>query len=760
MMTTGDGTVSPTTGDGTPTTMTVDGTPMTTPGMATPPGGTVPPATTGPDGPAPVDMPGGPTPATEDPVWINARGRVEAARNAFGIQGDWYAFADGVTSNASGNPYRDGKYCVTGEADGMSGNWGVGIGLDLNGSGGQKLPYAFEGKVSGFRIQMSGELPAEARVHFVVDTALDVNPFVPVTLGDQVYSIGDAQVPFSWGVDNAGQRVDGGVLYAIQVLAPGDSAAGPIDLCIEDFEPVYDEADSATGVEGTTYINSDGFVTRASNDYGVEGPFYVISDGASTTQSGVPFRDGKYCVSGTFSGAEADWGAGIAWDLNHPPGMDKAAFDPSSVAGFKVALSGTTPGNVRIQFIVNEPQAGNQPFLVGQMNTEAMYPVAWAQVPTSWEVEDAGLEIASSVYTLQVYLEGTEPGDFDVCIDDIAPLSAADMVYAAEPALAGYSGFRTVDDAVLAAEYATWKRRHFQDCGDGTACVPRDEGDCISEGIGYGMLLTVGNDDQAAFDKLWAYYQKHKNANGVMNWQTDACGGVIGNGSATDGELDAAMALLQAGCKWGGSYEADARALIGAIATSEVARNCSTGTVLKPGDGFGGCSETNPSYVAPGYFKVFGAVTGDAVWTELVDSGYELLAGNQSRKGGVFSDWSSDNGGTSSGNHSDDFGPDASRVPWRLATDYVWSGETRAVPLLQAFADYVEAQGGPARAFTTNSNYRGGSAFSGIHSDAATAQEYTDAWLMTSVDDASYFPGTLRPIYLMLAANRFPKDCN
>jgi endo-1,4-beta-D-glucanase Y len=206
-------------------------------------------------------------------------------------------------------------------------------------------------------------------------------------------------------------------------------------------------------------------------------------------------------------------------------------------------------------------------------------------------------------------------------------------------------------------------------------------------------------------------------------------------------------------------YEADARALLQAIKGSAIDTSCGR-TVLKPGDTFGGCSETNPSYVAPAYYEEFQKLDGDAVWTALRDDGYTLLAGNQQRKGGIFSDWSNQDGGTSTGSHSDDFGPDASRVPWRVATDYVWNGEARAVAILDTFRSYVDAQGGPARSFTPNSNFRGGSAFSAIAGDASTAQEYAEAWLLSSVDDNTYFPGTLRPLYMLLAANVFAKGCD
>lgn len=761
-----DGTVTTVASDGTTTTVAPDGTTTTVT-----PDGTI--TTIGPDGtvtttPPSASAPGEPAPTTPDPsdpgadaaVWINSRGRVDASGNGFGIQGDWYAFGDGVTTTQSGNPWRDGMYCVTGEADGDSANWGAGIGFDLNGSGGVKQPYAYEGKLTGFRIKFTGQVPAEPRLHFVVDPDLGVNPFIPVTMGQTVvYDVADAQVPFSWGVDNAGQRVEG-ELYAVQVLAPGDSEAGPIDLCIEEFEPIYDEGAAGPGVEGTTYINSDGYVTPDSNSFGLTGPIYVISDGVSTAQSGVPFSDGRYCVAGEFDGSEANWGAGIAFDLSKPPGGELAPFDPAAggVAAFRVGLSGSTPGKVRIQYVVNDPPQGDQPFLLAQMNTTAMYPIDWAQVPSSWDVSNAGTGVGSSIYTMQVYIEGDVPGPFEVCVEALAPLAAEEMSYGAGPAADGYNGFRTIDPGILAQEYELWKGRHFLDCGDGSACIPRDEGDCISEGVAYGLLLAVGNDDQDAFDKLWSYFAKHKNGAGMMKWQTNACGAATAEGSATDGDLDAAMALIQAGCRWGGNYAAEATTLLGAIANNAVA-SCSTGAVLKPGDNFGGCNETDPSYITPAYYRVFQRLTGNSVWNDLLESGYGLLAANQQRKGGLWSDWSNETGGVSAGNHSDDFGPDASRVPWRLATDYAWFGEERAASLLDTFRSTVERNGGPAWNFTPNSNYRGGTAFSAIHTDAATAHEYTDAWLQTSVDDETYFPGTLRPLYMLLGANQFPAGC-
>src|SRR5690606_25680866 len=158
-------------------------------------------------------------------------------------------------------------------------------------------------------------------------------------------------------------------------------------------------------------------------------------------------------VAGEFSGASDDWGAGIAFDLNKAAGGDKEPYaHQGSVEGFRIGLSGTTPVGARIQFIVNEPQEGDQPFLAAVLNATMGYRIDWAQVPTSWDVENAGQEVGDSIYTLQVYLEGDEPGPFEVCVEEFVPVTASELTVSAEPALDGYNGARTVDAGILSRE--------------------------------------------------------------------------------------------------------------------------------------------------------------------------------------------------------------------------------------------------------------------------------------------------------------------
>jgi hypothetical protein len=65
-----------------------------------------------------------------------------------------------------------------------------------------------------------------------------------------------------------------------------------------------------------------------------------------------------------------------------------------------------------------------------------------------------------------------------------------------------------------------------------------------------------------------------------------------------------AFALVMADKQWGG-YSGDANALIGAILASEVDGSNN----LRPDDS-GSTQDSNPSYFAPAYYKVFAAYTG------------------------------------------------------------------------------------------------------------------------------------------------------
>jgi len=322
-------------------------------------------------------------------------------------------------------------------------------------------------------------------------------------------------------------------------------------------------------------------------------------------------------------------------------------------------------------------------------------------------------------------------------------------------------------DATLASAYQTWKAAFYRDdCGGGVASVKKSSNETVSEGIGYGMLITANLGTQADFDGLNQFYQNaSKTESGLMYWQCAGCGNCGGGASASDGDLDVAMALLQADQRWGG-YSSAALAVIQNLRKAIIVETCGSLTIMKPGE-WGGCSDAgskfiNPSYFSPGYYRAFAKAdpSGAATWNALIDSTYTVLASSKdSHHNGnlMWPDGQSWNGTAFSG--STGFagnGYDACRVPWRLAIDYAWTGEARAQTLLSWASGQIDASSMAAMSTDQNSAFFGALALTGTAVSQEKADAYYSTWTTANLDDAPYYQGTLKLIYLMQAAGQFP----
>ena len=96
---------------------------------------------------------------------------------------------------------------------------------------------------------------------------------------------------------------------------------------------------------------------------------------------------------------------------------------------------------------------------------------------------------------------------------------------------------------------------------------------------------------QDHFDKLYAYYKKWSNGNGLMNWKIQGFESINSYNAATDADLDVALALCLAAKQWGNSseyvYAEEAEKLLKAIYEKEVGTHTVDGKDLKvfnPGD--------------------------------------------------------------------------------------------------------------------------------------------------------------------------------
>jgi endo-1,4-beta-D-glucanase Y len=327
--------------------------------------------------------------------------------------------------------------------------------------------------------------------------------------------------------------------------------------------------------------------------------------------------------------------------------------------------------------------------------------------------------------------------------------------------------------------YATWKNNFVEQCSNGRYRVKFDDrSQTVSEGIGYGMLLSAYMGDKTLFDGFWLYYKANVNGNGVMNWKINGCFEAVGQNGATDAELDVAFALIVADYQWASTetinYRKDAGILIAAIKNHEVEANT---FVLKPGDSFGGSLITNPSYFAPAYYRAFGNFTNDtSFWNSVAAKAYTVINNNLSKNNAVYglvSDWcmaSGDYSNQASGyaNQGKAYTYDAARIPWRIAIDYLWYGTADAKIYAKKASDFVrESLGGTANikdGYNQDGSLKGqwhNATFVGAFACAAMGgdnQAHLDASyidLKNLNEPNSYFNHTLKTLYLLALTGNF-----
>jgi endo-1,4-beta-D-glucanase Y len=283
------------------------------------------------------------------------------------------------------------------------------------------------------------------------------------------------------------------------------------------------------------------------------------------------------------------------------------------------------------------------------------------------------------------------------------PLNGASFPFPQNRQLSGCVYPTGYDNNDVMAAYTQWKTDLLTSNGaGGFQRVQRTSTDgvspstplnsTVSEGIGYGMLITVYMGDPAShtiFDNLWKYEQLHLDGNGLMNWSIDASGAVsaqgsstLGAGGATDADEDMAFALVMADKQWGSSgalnYASLATAQITAIWNHEVYNSNLAG----PGDSWGPTNlfqDINISYFAPAYYRVFKALDGGHAWEAVTQTVFDTidlaLTGNGNATNGLVPAWC---GTTGTSCVSSQAGPfnyqyDSCRTPFRLGIDWCWN---------------------------------------------------------------------------------------
>ncbi len=365
-----------------------------------------------------------------------------------------------------------------------------------------------------------------------------------------------------------------------------------------------------------------------------------------------------------------------------------------------------------------------------------------------------------------------------------------------------------MDDSVRSF-YNQWKARYLVGgCGanqyyvffnyEGGATPP--DAICVSEGQGYGMLITAymaGYDDSAKiyFDGLYNYYRAHPSDvnNRLMAWRqrTGCVSGTDERNSATDGDLDIAYALLLADKQWGRNgiinYKQEALLLMNAIMQDEINQNLFS---VKLGD-WSNTSEptffnsTRSSDFMLNHFKVFAEVTGNTNWNTVADNCYNYINAmqtNYSTTTGLIPDFIKNLNTTPApantnfleGSHDGHYYYNACRDPWRIGIDYLLTGDSRALTALNKINSWLKTA-----ASNNPSNVRPGYQLNGtaIHTDynsmaftspfavgamvnSANQQWLNDLWdaiVGTTINDEGYYENSLKLLCMFVMSGNWWK---
>jgi endoglucanase len=212
-----------------------------------------------------------------------------------------------------------------------------------------------------------------------------------------------------------------------------------------------------------------------------------------------------------------------------------------------------------------------------------------------------------------------------------------------------------------------------------------DQGsDTVSEGQGYGLLLAVATHDASRFASIWNWTKDNlQEPDGLFDYRW-ANGAVVGNGPATDADLDTAWALVLGARRFHKpAYLQDGLVVAKGILANE--------TVVAGGhiELVGGPWARNapypvdPSYFSPEAMAALAAASGNHVWTNLEANSEQLvrdLQGNGFTRS-LPPDWALlSTSGTirasppPAGGGPAAYGLDAERVPVWYAADCTASG--------------------------------------------------------------------------------------
>ena len=268
-------------------------------------------------------------------------------------------------------------------------------------------------------------------------------------------------------------------------------------------------------------------------------------------------------------------------------------------------------------------------------------------------------------------------------------------------ALAEYGLSQNEIDARIAATfeqlfYGDDNQRVYYEVGDDMAyLLDVNNADIRSEGMSYGMMITVQLDKQAEFDRIWKWaytYMLHQDGpyKGYFSWHNREDGSVIDDNTASDGEIWIAMALLFASKRWGDGvapfdYSTQAQAILQTMLHKDDENNGIAEStfdaetkLVKFVAMFGTVGDfTDPSYHMPHFFELWShyALEDNAAWLDIAQRSRQFLTTTVHPVTGLMPNYATFAGAPQpDGDYGEFYFADAWRTASNIAMDGVWFG--------------------------------------------------------------------------------------
>jgi endo-1,4-beta-D-glucanase Y len=239
--------------------------------------------------------------------------------------------------------------------------------------------------------------------------------------------------------------------------------------------------------------------------------------------------------------------------------------------------------------------------------------------------------------------------------------------------------------------------------------VKDNQGDVThSEAQSYALLKAVQLNDQEAFNQIWAWTDEYlRTPENLFYWQYQQLGEdeLPDEGTASDADQDIALALLFAHKRWGDQkYLEEAKKVISAIWEHEVFE--AMGVPYLGAGNWANLPDSiviNPSYLSPAHYRIFAQVDESNPWLELVDSSYAALSACTTARldtevGVLPPEWCAIDKRSGLARmpnanqpRASEYAFNAFRVPWRVALDYQWYQEPKAVEYFEQL-DFLDQE--------------------------------------------------------------------